>query len=157
MLVQQEGRIINMSSLGGLLSLPFTSAYNASKFALEGYTESLRLELLPFGIWVSNLEPAYINSSTTDQSILPPKHDHALFSGYRKKMHDKMLADSTRGIPLDLISKKIHQIINTSRPAFRYRIGTMAKVLTRLSTFMPEGLFQRSVLRAFKIPVNVTY
>lgn len=153
-LEQKSGKIINMSSLGGLLSLPYTSAYNASKFALEGYTESLRLELLPLGIYVSNLEAAYINSGTIDQSILTPAKDHPLFHPFRKKMHKKMIKDSVNGIPLSRIHKVIAEIIHSAEPKFRYKIGKMTKQLTLLNFLLPEKMFQKAVLKNFKIPLT---
>ena len=156
-LEQKSGKIINMSSLGGLLSLPYTSAYNASKFALEGYTESLRLELLPLGIYVSNLEAAYINTGTIDQSIIAPSKDHPIFSGYRKKMHDKMMADSVKGIPLSHVYKVVHNIIRSPKPKFRHKIGKMAKQLTLLSFIIPERMFQSTVLKTFGIPSLIKY
>ena len=156
-LEQKSGKIINMSSLGGLLSLPYTSAYNASKFALEGYTESLRLELLPLGIFISNLEAAYINSGTIDQSIIPPSKDHPIFRKFRKKMHDKMMEDSLKGIPLSSIYKVISKIIYSSKPKFRYKIGKMTKKLTLLSFLLPEWMFQKAVLKSFNVPTNIKY
>lgn len=156
-LEQKEGRIINMSSLGGLLSLPFTSAYNASKFALEGYSESLRLELLPFGIYVSNIIPAYIHTGTTDQSIIAPRENHPLFREYRQEMHNKMLADAVHGIPLDKITGLVGKIISASAPKFRYKIGSMAKNLTLLANLTPERMFQRTVLKSFNIPTRINY
>lgn len=154
---QKSGKIINMSSLGGLLSLPFTSAYNASKFALEGYTESLRLELLPLGIYVSNLEAAYINSGTIDESIIAPSKDHAIFSKYRKKMHEKMMKDSLKGIPLSQIRDVVDDIIRSSTPKFRYKIGKMTKQLTLLSFLLPEWMFQKAVLKSINVPKNIKY
>jgi NAD(P)-dependent dehydrogenase (short-subunit alcohol dehydrogenase family) len=154
---QKSGKIINMSSLGGLLSLPYTSAYNASKFALEGYTEALRLELLPLGIYVSNLEAAYITSGTIDQSIIAPANDHPLFSQFRKKMHEKMIEDSLKGIPLSDVHKIVSKVIHSSKPKFRYKIGKMAKQLTLLNFLMPENFFQKTVLRSFNIPTKINY
>ena len=156
-LEQRSGRIINMSSLGGLLSLPFTSAYNASKFALEGYSEALRMELLPFGIYVSNLEPAYIRTGTTEQSIVPPRSGHPLFERYRKAMHDKMLADAEKGIELERISREVLRIIHSPSPRFRHKIGTMTRSLTLLSFVMPESFFQKTVLKTFGIPQKIEY
>ncbi len=156
-LEQKQGKIINISSLGGLLALPYTSAYNASKFALEGYTEALRLELLPFGIYVSNLAPAYVDSGTVDQSIIPPGNDHPLFAKYRHKMHEKMLADSPKGVKIETLTRLIDRIIESTRPKFRYKIGQMAKTLTLLSFFMPETLFQNTVLKSFGIPRSINY
>jgi NAD(P)-dependent dehydrogenase (short-subunit alcohol dehydrogenase family) len=156
-LEQKSGKIINMSSLGGLLSLPYTSAYNASKFALEGYTGSLRLELLPLGIAVSNLEPAYIHSGTTGQSIIAPSKDHPVFSRNRKKMHEKMLADSSNGIPLRIVARQIGSIIETQKPKFRYKVGKMTKQLTMLHAIIPEKIFERMVLKSFDIQNKINY
>ena len=156
-LEQKSGKIVNMSSLGGLVSLPFTSAYNASKFALEGYSEALRLELLPFGIFVSNLEAAYINSGTIDQSIIAPSKDHPLFGKYREKMHEKMMQDSSKGIPLSSVYKVIKEIIHAPSPKFRYKIGKMTKQLTRMNHLLPERIFQKLVLSSFQIPSKINY
>lgn len=152
---QGSGKIINMSSLGGLLSLPYTSAYNASKFALEGYTEALHLELLPLSIYVSNLEAAYINSGTVDQSIIAPQNDHPVFGPFREKMHRKMLADSKHGVPMSAISKKVRYIIDNPKPGFRHKIGKMARQLTFLNSITPTGLFERTVLKTFGIPLQI--
>jgi len=58
------GKLIFLSSLGGLSALPFNSAYSASKFALEGFAESLRYELLPHNIFVSLIEPGQVKTDT---------------------------------------------------------------------------------------------
>lgn len=154
---QKSGHIVNMSSLGGLIALPFTSAYNASKFALEGYTEALRLELLPFGIHVSNLEPAYVNTGTVDQSILPPANRHPLFAPHRELMHRKMLRDSEEGIPMERICRALLKVIQSEQPRFRYRIGGMSKFLSALKWLLPERIFQSMVLRSFRISSTIAY
>lgn len=156
-LEQKSGKIINMSSLGGLLSLPFTSAYNASKYALEGYTASLRLELLPFGIHVSNLVPAYVHTGTIERSILEPGQNHPLFATYRQRMHEKMRAESVRGTRIQTISRVIHKIIRNSHPRFHYKIDNMTRILTLLEFLMPESWFQHTVLRTFGIPRVISY
>lgn len=69
MRAQRSGRIVNLSSLGGRIGLPINSAYAASKFALEGFSESLRLELLPANVFVSLIEPPAVATDTLDQSI----------------------------------------------------------------------------------------
>lgn len=154
---QKTGNIINMSSLGGLLSLPYTSAYNASKFALEGYTEALRLELLPFGIFVSNLEPGYVNSGTIDQSIGRPQIPLPLYAKYREQMHQKMEKDALTGTPKKTIAETIEKIINAGKPIFRYKIGGMSKTLPLLKAIMPQGYFENTVLKSFKLPLKVNY
>ena len=69
MLERRSGRIINISSIGGEVGLPMNAAYSASKFALEGYTESLRQELLPLGLYACTVSPSPVATGPLDQSI----------------------------------------------------------------------------------------
>jgi short-subunit dehydrogenase len=69
MLERQAGRIINISSIGGEVCLPMNAAYSASKFALEGYTESLRQELLPLGLSACTVIPSPVATGSLEQSI----------------------------------------------------------------------------------------
>lgn len=154
---QKSGNIINMSSLGGLLSLPFTSAYNASKFALEGYTEALRLELLPLGIYVSNLEPGYVNSGTIEQSIGAPQISMKPFSKYREILHKKMESESFNGSSKHTIAKTIEGILKDKKPSFRYKIGGMSKFLPVLQRILPDRSFEKNVLRSFGLPLKIEY
>jgi short-subunit dehydrogenase len=156
-LAQKSGKIINMSSIGGLLSLPYTSAYNASKFALEGYTEALRLELLAFGIYVSNLEPGYVNTGTTDQSIGHPKNNLPLFSKYRQQLHQQMEDSSLKGTPMQVISDTCEEIIQAKKPKFRYKISGMSKMLSLLKAILPQNFFEKTVLKSFNLPTTINY
>lgn len=156
-LEQQSGKIINVSSIGGLLSLPYTSAYNASKFALEGYMEALRLELAPLRIFVSNLEPGYVNSGTIDQSIGKPATAIPLFARYREQLHRIMEEESLKGTPKDSIAKTIQTIICSPKPNFRYTIGRTSKILPLMKALIPQGSFENIVLRSFGLPLTMQY
>jgi len=156
-LEQRSGKLINMSSLGGLLALPFTSAYNASKFALEGYMSSLRQEVMPFGIWVSNLSPGYIHSGTVDQSILAPSQPHPLFASFREGLHQQMLIDSSRGLAMATVAHRITDIVAARRPRYQYKLGRTARMYTFLQGLLPEGLFHAAVRRTFALPDRVDY
>jgi hypothetical protein len=72
-------------------------------------------------------------------------------------MHDKMMADSVKGIPLTQVNKVVHAIIQAPRPKFRYKIGKMAKQLTFLNSLLPEQMFQNAVLKSFKVPKKINY
>lgn len=73
-------------SIGGVLASPFAAAYNASKFALEGYAAALRAECAPFGVHVSNLTPAFVRTGTHGRSPVATRGEHALFSPHRMKV-----------------------------------------------------------------------
>ncbi|MGL4631289.1 MAG: SDR family oxidoreductase [Leadbetterella sp.] len=154
---QKSGNIINVSSIGGLLSLPYTSAYNASKFALEGYSEALRMELSPFGIYVSNVIPAYVNTGTTDQSVLKPQVRMPLYEKYREQIHHIMEEEGPKGISMIKIAEVVQQIIITPKPKLRYKIGGLTKMFTLLKALVPQTYFERTVLNNFKLPLKVEY
>lgn len=90
---QKQGRIINMSSVLGLISMPFRGAYNASKYAVEGLSDTLRLELKPSGINVITIEPGPIESrfrdNTLDYSLKKIDIEHSHF----KDQYQHMLGD----------------------------------------------------------------
>lgn len=157
MLIQKSGRIINISAINAILSTPYTSAYSASKAALEGYTEALRLELLPFNIFVSNTICAFVNTGTTDYSIKSPKISHPLFEPYRDLLHKDMLKNSPKGISISKVAETVQSIIDHPFPKYRYKLDKLSKQLPLMASIFPEKFFQKSVLKSLKMPVKVNY
>jgi short-subunit dehydrogenase len=154
---QKSGKIINISSIGGLLSLPYTSAYNASKFALEGYTEALRSELLAVGIYVSNLVPAYVNTGTTDQSVGHPKVSLPIFEKHRMAMHHNMEIESKKGTSMQVLAETIEEIIETKKPKFRYKISALSNFMPVIKSLLPQNYFEKLVLKILKLPIKIKY
>jgi short-subunit dehydrogenase len=154
---QKSGKIISISSLGGLLSLPFNSAYNASKFALEGYTESLRIELLPLGIYVSNLVPAYVNTGTTDMSVGHPKKSLPIFEKHRTSLHYKMETDVTKGTSMQTLANLVESICNRKKPKFRYKISSLSYVMPFFKSILPQKYFEKLVLKILALPSKIDY
>ncbi|MEM6996200.1 MAG: SDR family oxidoreductase [Myxococcota bacterium] len=148
MLEHGDGRIINMSSVGGRLATPFTSAYSASKFALEGWMEALQLELTKTGVFVTNLEPGFLKTGTTDRSVIPTRGEHPRFSTIRRTSHERMLQDATKGLPLEAVARQMQAIIDATAPSFRYSIDGLLPRLRIAQMLMPERWFQRFVIRA---------
>ena len=157
MLKQKSGNIINISAINGQLATPYTSAYSASKSALEGYTEALRLELIPFNIYVSNTVCAFVNTGTTQFSIRSPKKPHNLFVKYRELLHEDMLKNSPNGISLEKVAQTVRTIIESKEPKFRYTMDKLTKRLLRMSFLLPEKTFHKGVLKALKMPLKVQY
>jgi NAD(P)-dependent dehydrogenase (short-subunit alcohol dehydrogenase family) len=127
---QGSGTIINIGSLGGRVGLfPFQTQYHASKFALEGLTESLRQELAEFGINVVLIEPGairsnFINNIKTAKNYNPENSPYAsttqkLFEGFQS-----IMADSSH--PRD-VAEVILKVVNTSSPNVRYPVGKDAE------------------------------
>ena len=119
MRAQGGGRIINMTSLGGIIALPFQSAYSGSKFALEGMTEAIRDEVRHFGIKVSLIEPGDIrhqdcHEAASSSKCYEPYCSNALGVGWR---------DEEKGYPLERIGPFVERILRKPRPRLRWVFG----------------------------------
>lgn len=148
LLDRRDGRIVNVSSVGGRFATPFTAAYAASKFALEGYMEALRLELRPFGVYVTNLEPSFLATGTTDTSIQPVGGQHPAFAPAREAAHRRLLRDGARGLPLARVSDAVARVLTASEPPFRLTVDGFATRLAVARALTPASVFERLVLRA---------
>ena len=149
--IQGSGKIINISSIGGLLALPFNGAYAASKFALEGYSESLRYELLPFDIHVSLVEPGQVNTATLDTSIRPTKHS----TTYASRRITANARDVGRKATLTpgKVAAQVVRIVATRQPRLRYYVGMQTHMTMRLRRLLPARWFESFVMRQFVQPV----
>lgn len=147
---QERGKIINMSSLAGLTSVPFLGMYSASKFALEGYTEALRLEVSPFNIQVSQIEAGFLNSSLMEhrqdamERIRPydPWRQQALAS-----FHDHIEKGPLPGF----VAETVLKIVASESPRLRYVIGKQAKQTSRLRWLLPERVFEKGTRATFRL------
>ena len=136
------GTIINISSVLGRMPLPFNGAYSASKFALEGLSENLRLELAPFGISVSIIAPGYFDTqfvANQTEGIRSQEPENAY-----KPYQDKYLnRKNTFGRPAkaDKVAETIRKVIESKSPKLRYLVGVDAHYAMFLKTIIPDRLF----------------
>jgi NAD(P)-dependent dehydrogenase (short-subunit alcohol dehydrogenase family) len=142
MVERRSGRIVTVSSVGGVFAMPFTSAYSASKFAVEGYSRALRAELAPFGVPVSTLTPGFLRTSTHDRSVVPVRGFHPLFTPHRERLAARMLADGARGLPLERVGRTVDAILRSRRPRARYSVDGLAPLLQFLQAVVPSALFE---------------
>lgn len=151
---QGSGKIINISSIGGLLALPYNSAYAASKFALEGYSESLRLELLEQQIYVSLVEPGPVSTDTLDTSIQQVTTGHPLYAQARAAMVDaiRQSGRNSRVTP-GHVAGVVAQIVTARRPRLRYPVGALARWMPVMKTVLPQALFEWVTVQQFLRPV----
>jgi short-subunit dehydrogenase len=147
---QKSGDIINISSIGGLLSLPFNSAYAASKFAMEGYFEAMRYELSPLGIHVSLVEPQGTSTNTLDTSIQSIAHEVADYEAQLARMIERMRADGkSSGLPPQAIAKTVRRILVAKQPRLRYPIGGLSRFMPTMKQLMPQKLFESFIASMF--------
>jgi len=145
---QRSGRIINMSSPGGVAGIPFNAVYCASKFALEGYAESLRHEVRPFGIYVSIVEPTGVRTSAAERV---PRATHSIeaYAAVRERVNENFIRSMRSGMDPRLVAETVLQIIENDTPRLRYTVGRQAAMVSLMRRTLPQGLFERVVRRVF--------
>ena len=142
---QNEGRIIFNSSVLGLVSLPFTSAYNATKFAMEAFARSLRLELKNTNIKVSLIEPGPIEANFNINALKNLKRIKINNSVYKKKYYKMMkyLKDGRNYFTLPALSvaKKVHSALKSKNPKTQYFVTLPTYIMSYLR-ILPNPIFE---------------
>ena len=119
------GKIINISSISGELAMPFMSAYNMSKFGLEGFSEALRRELMIFGIDVVVVAPGPIKTpiwTKVDKVGMLKRYDNSAYRKVSSKMVRFAEALEKKGVSSEVVSQRILTILTNSKSKTRYRI-----------------------------------
>lgn len=149
---QGGGRIINVSSVSGMVSMPTMASYSASKHALEGATEALWYEARPYGIKVSLIEPGFINSDSFKHVVKSKKAElSAHLKGPHSEYYESMtpfiekLMSWTFATP-EKIAKKIEYLMEMSSPPLRMRVTLDAIVFAFIKKILPSSIFHRVML-----------
>ena len=130
---QKQGKIICFSSIGGLMGLPFQGLYSASKFAIEGYCEALRLEVKKLGIKVVVIEPGdFATSFTASRNSVDSPEAHEAYPSYARSLQS-IEKDETGGLKPEYLAGKISRIVAKRNPKYHYIISTLEQ---RLSVFL---------------------
>jgi NAD(P)-dependent dehydrogenase (short-subunit alcohol dehydrogenase family) len=141
-----RGRIVNISSVSGLISSPFTGAYSASKFALEALTDSLRMELRPWKIHVSVIEPGFVQTPIIDKSIAAaeelrtqlPAEAFQLYGPAFRAVEDATRRGSAKGVSTDVVVKAVEHALTAPRPRTRYVVGANSNFQIGLARALPD-------------------
>ena len=142
--------IVNVSSLAGIVPVPFMGIYSASKFAVEGYTEALRYEVKPFGIRVSLIEAGFskTNIATNRRYAAAPISDYDLF---RQRAFESYEIYEEKGLKPSELGEGILKVISRKSPRLRNRIGKEAVSISRGRRFTPESIFEKVGRKYFKL------
>ena len=141
---QVSGRVINVSSVLGLVPAPFGALYAATKHAIEGYSESVDHEVREYGIRVLLVEPAYPRTSFDANAILAdeplPLYER------RREVQDVVLAEAIKGgDEPSVVGEAIVAAATDARPKLRYPAGTLARRVSKLRRYAPSNLFDRQI------------
>lgn len=151
MRAQRSGKIVNISTIGGKCAGPLGGWYFASKHALEGYSDTLRMEVKQFGIDVIVIEPGGIDSEWAGIAYSSAK-DYSGQGAYRP-MVEAMLNSPTlkrKLPPPTIITDLLLKALKSKRPRTRYHAGEMADLLLFLKWFLPDRTLDRIILKAIK-------
>lgn len=154
---QRSGRIVNITSMGGRVAIPLDSIYHATKFALEGLSESIQYELEPFGIKVILIEPGAIGSNFWKNLKMAAKAsslDNNNNSPYRQLVDNilgtfKQIEQNT--IHPSEVAKVILQAVLSDNPDFRYVIGKDAAMMLEARRNMPDREFENLMKKQFNL------
>jgi hypothetical protein len=149
---QGFGKIIAMSSIGGMMGLPFQGFYSASKFAIEGYCEALRLEIQQFGIQVVVVRPGDFSTRfTASRKKTGSTEAMQVYKTYAESM-GKVEHDETGGLKPQVLARKISQIIRKSNPRHGYVVASFEQRLSvLLKRILPARWFAKILGSYYKL------
>jgi NAD(P)-dependent dehydrogenase (short-subunit alcohol dehydrogenase family) len=152
---QNNGIIVNVSSVGGRIGLPGLSAYHATKFALEGLSESMSYELEPFGIRVVLIEPGVIrtnimNSSVLAKKALDPNLPYFSLAQQLERSFKSAMENTSASSPPEEVAKVVLQAVTSKSPKLRYAVGNDAASLIQAKATMSDTEFGGLIKQQFQ-------
>jgi len=123
---QGSGYIVNIGSIGGVIAIPYQAMYSASKFALEGLSEALRMEVRPFGIRVVIIEPGDHKTALTQNRQFTEMSSDAYRQSFEAALA-RTAHDEQSGPGPEQVARLLYRIVNRRNPRLRYTIGPVAQ------------------------------
>jgi NAD(P)-dependent dehydrogenase (short-subunit alcohol dehydrogenase family) len=143
MRTRRLGRIVLMSSIGGVIGIPFQAYYSASKFALEGYAESLAYEIAPFGISVTLVQPGNFATDFTASRKMAAAADQGAYASVMVRAVSAMERDERNGAPPGNVAAVVHRVLEASRPPRRVSVGKASERVGIIAKrLLPFRLFE---------------
>ena len=149
---KRAGRIVNISSMGGKIYTPLGAWYHATKYAVEGLSDCLRLEVAPFGIQVVIVEPGIIETHFADVMLGPmmARSGNSAYSEMARSVESssKRAYAPGAGSPPSLVAKTVSEAIHAKRPKTRYTVGKLARPLIFVRKWFGDRLYDKLILGA---------
>jgi NAD(P)-dependent dehydrogenase (short-subunit alcohol dehydrogenase family) len=151
-----RGRIVNISSIGGRVAIPLVGPYAASKFALEGMSDTLRRELRPWGMHVALIEPGAVATPIWDKGVEQaddidrdaPAEVRERYGEIIDAVRKESEKNRTEGVPPQEVAEAVAHALTASKPKTRYLVGRDAKMRGPMSKVMPDRLLDAAIGRA---------
>ena len=162
LLRRARGRIVNIGSIGAHIAIPFGSLINASKSAFGILSDTLRLELHPFGVHVAMVEPGAVKTPAVAKTLgdiegviqcMPPE-GVAQYGDMLRSFNRRAYEREMNGSSPDVVAQAVHHALTAASPRTRYRAGKHATLLATLARFLPDGLLDKIRLRIAGMPTE---
>ena len=148
---QRAGRIVNISSVMGLIPAPFMALYSASKHAVEGYSESLDHEIRGSGVRVVLVEPAYTRTSF-EGNVYQADQQLDVYQSARTNAEGVLRDGMKTADTPELVASAVVKASTEANPRPRYTAGRTARQVSLLRRFVPESAFDRSLRKQMRLP-----
>jgi NAD(P)-dependent dehydrogenase (short-subunit alcohol dehydrogenase family) len=151
--VGAPGRIVNISSVSGRLAMPFAGAYAASKFGLEGYSDSLRRELMLFGIKVILIEPRAVATPIWEEAerVVVEQFPNTPFDRSLRFFAERARREVKAGLPSEKVGELIWRVLTSRRPRARYAILPHRLVEWSIPRCLPTDLLDYCIAKLFQL------
>lgn len=149
---QRSGRIINTSSIGGKMYTPLGAWYHASKHALEGWSDCLRLELHPLNIDVVLIEPGIIDTGFNERMVgrIKENPDSGGYTEMKQALIKGLEMNTNPGSPPEVIAKLVSKAVNAPKPKTRYHGGQLSTLVLFVRKYTSDRFFDKFVLSRVK-------
>ena len=140
-----RGRVVLISSLGGIIGIPFQSFYSASKFAMEGYGEALAYEVSPFGIQVTLVEPGNVRTDFTRNRRVTEVTGEDPYAPAATRAVDTMAEDEANGVDPDAVAVAVERVLLSRHPPRRQSVGRFdERIGIAGKRLLPYRLFEKA-------------
>jgi short-subunit dehydrogenase len=149
---QHYGKIVNITSIGGKVATPLGGWYHASKFAVEGLSDSLRMEVKPFGIDVIVIEPGGIKSEWAGIAVenLNKVSGNSVYKDLIRQMTGALKNMEPKNSEPSVIAEVILKAITVKKPKTRYHAGSMSGMVLTMRKILPDKLFYKVLMSQLK-------
>ena len=153
MRAQRSGRIVLISSIGGVISIPFQAYYSASKFALEGFAEALGYEVAPFGIAVTLVQPGnFATDFTASRKVAAAAGEGSAYAAAMVKAVAAMERDERNGAPPADVAAAVQRVLEARRPPRRVSVGKASERAGLIAKrLLPFRLFEAAAKGALGV------
>ena len=157
-----RGRIVNIGSVGGWLTIPFGGPLCASKHALKSFNDALRMELHPWGIYVSLIEPGAISTRAVDKLEAGvegtieefPVPGRSRYADAFRIMTKRATAHERSGSPPEVVAEAVLHAMTAKRPKARYPVGAGSRLQSILARVLPDRLLDQMLIRTLGLPAR---